>query len=57
MQISSAQYRFVTPHRCGKWYPDLGQAQQQAARIGAGFRDPSSGAFQAYLGTKLEEKV
>lgn len=57
MQISSAQYRFVTPHRCGKWYPDLGQAQQQAARIGAGFRDPGSGAFQAYLGTRLEEKV
>jgi len=54
MHTQCALYRFVTPHRCGKWYHDLGTAQQQAARIGAGFRDPSNGAFQAYLGTRLE---
>lgn len=57
MQIQPAQYRFVTPHRCGKWYPDLDQARQQAERIGAGFRDPLSGLFQAYFGTRLEERV
>jgi hypothetical protein len=54
MQTQCAHYRFVTPHRCGKWYSDLGTAQQQAARIGAGFRDPRDGSFQSYIGTRLE---
>ncbi|MEJ6009157.1 hypothetical protein [Novosphingobium aquae] len=47
-------YRFVTPHRAGKWYSDLHTAQQHACAIGAGFLDPRSGFFVAYRGTQLE---
>ena len=47
-------YRFVTPHRAGKWYPDLATAQRNAATIGAGFLASRSRTFVAYLGTKLE---
>ncbi|MBA4353652.1 MAG: hypothetical protein C0409_03060 [Novosphingobium sp.] len=47
-------YRFVTPHRTGKWYPDLLTAQRQAIAIGAGFLDPRSGMFYAYKDTSLE---
>jgi len=54
MQTLCAHYRFVPPHRGGRCNPDLGTAQQQAARIGAGFRDPRDGSFQSYIGTRLE---
>lgn len=47
------QYRFRTPHRSGKWYDSLDQAQRFANAIGAGFLDPS-GSFVAYRGTVLE---
>ena len=48
------KYRFVTPHRNGKWYPDLIQAQRFAQTIGAGFLDRLSGRFVAYCHAKLE---
>lgn len=47
------QYRFRTPHRQGKWYSSLAQAQRFANTIGAGFLDPT-GSFVAYRGTVLE---
>ena len=47
-------YRFVTPHRTGKWYPDLLTAQRQAFAIGAGFFDERTGMFYAYRDTRLE---
>jgi hypothetical protein len=47
-------YRFVTPHRCGKWYPSLALAQDQAAHIGAGYLDRRTGSFVAYRETRLE---
>lgn len=50
------RYRFVTPHRTGKWYPDLITAQQHACAIGAGFFDTRSGRFYAYPGTALETR-
>ena len=48
------RYRFITPHRRGKWYPDLSTAQRFAAQIGAGFMESRTGKFFAYRGTKLE---
>ena len=48
------KFRFVTPHRIGKWYDDLGLAQRFAAAIGAGFLDSRSGRFVAYRETRLE---
>jgi hypothetical protein len=48
------RYRFVTPHRRGKWYPDLKTAQRFAAKIGAGFLERRSGRFFAYPDTRLE---
>jgi hypothetical protein len=48
------RYRFVTPHRIGKWYPDLETAKRCACKIGAGFMDSRTGRFIAYVGTKLE---
>ena len=48
------RYRFITPHRRGKWYPDLQTAQSFAVKIGAGFLERRSGRFFAYRGTKLE---
>lgn len=48
------RYRFITPHRTGKWYPDLATAQRFACDIGAGFLDRRSGQFVRYLGTKME---
>jgi hypothetical protein len=48
------KFRFVTPHRSGKWYSDLSLAQRFANSIGAGFLDPRSGQFVAYPGTRLE---
>jgi hypothetical protein len=53
----TTMFRFVTAHRTGKWYPDLVTAQQQAGAIGAGFRDPRSGMFYQYPGTRLETQV
>ena len=47
-------YRFVTPHRHGKWYSDLQTAKRFACSIGAGYYDPPSGTFIAYRETKLE---
>jgi hypothetical protein len=47
------QYRFRTPHRSGKWYGSLQQAQRFANAIGAGFLDPTGG-FVPYRGTILE---
>lgn len=49
-------FRFVTPHRKGKWYPDLTTAQRQASAIGAGFYDPRGGAFYQYPDTRLETR-
>lgn len=48
------RYRFVTPHRTGKWYSDLETAKRFASAIGAGFMDTRTGRFIAYVGTKLE---
>lgn len=50
------RYRFITPHRIGKWYPDLKTAQRFAAQIGAGFMEVRTGKFFPYLGTRLEVK-
>lgn len=47
-------YRFITPHRAGKWYRDLKTAQRHACQIGAGFLAELSGEFCAYRGTRLE---
>jgi hypothetical protein len=49
-----SKYRFVTPHRIGKWYQDLSLARRFASVIGAGFYDNRSGEFVAYPGTRLE---
>lgn len=48
------RFRFVTPHRIGKWYADLDLAKRFADAIGAGFLDRRSGRFVAYKGTRLE---
>jgi len=48
------RFRFVTPHRIGKWYGELRLAQRFANTIGAGFLDRRSGRFVAYPGTRLE---
>ena len=48
------KYRFVTPHRHGKWYTDLKQAQRFASAIGAGFLERLTGRFVAYRDTRLE---
>ncbi|MFC0685945.1 MULTISPECIES: hypothetical protein [Sphingomonadaceae] len=48
------RFRFITPHRTGKWYATLELAQRFASQIGAGFLDLRSGRFVAYPGTRLE---
>ena len=48
------RYRFVTPTRAGKWYPDLFTAQRHACDIGAGFLAELTGDFCAYRETRLE---
>lgn len=48
------KFRFVTPHRCGKWYPDLSLAQRFADAIGAGFLERRTGRFVLYPETRLE---
>jgi hypothetical protein len=50
------RYRFVTPHRTGKWYSDLKTAQQFAYQIGAGFLCKLTGQFVAYRETRLERQ-
>ncbi|MFC0203388.1 hypothetical protein [Novosphingobium soli] len=51
------RYRFVTPHRTGKWYPDLQTAQRHACEIGAGFFDRMTGRFVAYVETMMETTI
>ncbi|WP_225207187.1 hypothetical protein [Novosphingobium huizhouense] len=53
----TTQYRFLTAHRTGKWYPDLRTAQEQAYAIGAGFLEQRTGEFYQYPGTRLETRV
>ena len=48
------RFRFVTPHRRGKWYPDLKLAQRFAETIGAGFLERSSGQFVLYPDARME---
>ena len=50
------RYRFITPHRTGKWYSDLRTAQRFACDIGAGFLDRLTGKFVAYRETRLESQ-
>jgi hypothetical protein len=50
------RYRFITPHRTGKWYSDLQTAQRFACKIGAGFLDRLTGKFVAYRETRLERQ-
>lgn len=50
------RFRFVTPHRAGKWYTDMREAQAHAYRIGAGFLDRISGKFVAYRETRIEQR-
>ncbi|MBU6266643.1 MAG: hypothetical protein KGN34_03820 [Sphingomonadales bacterium] len=50
----TTHYRFVTPHRIGKWYPDLATAQRHACTIGAGFHCARTSTFIAYRETRLE---
>ncbi len=56
MRLDMTRYRFVTPHRTGKWYTDLRTAQAQASAIGAGFLASRWGRFVAYRGTRLERE-
>ena len=48
------KFRFVTPHRTGKWYSSLAEAQRFADRIGAGFTERLTRRFVAYKHTRLE---
>jgi hypothetical protein len=48
------RYRFITPYRTGKWYPDLATAQRFACDIGAGFLEKRSGKFYRYRDTRME---
>jgi hypothetical protein len=55
--LAMTKFRFVTPHRIGKWYTDLSLAQRFASAIGAGFFDRRSGRFVAYRETRLETET
>ena len=48
------RFRFVTPHRVGKWYSDLNLAPRLAETIGAGVLERRTGQFVLYPGTRLE---
>ena len=48
------RFRFVTPHRVGKWYADLNLAQRLAETIGAGFLERRTGQFVLYPGARME---
>lgn len=50
------QYRFVTPHRRGKWYPSIEIAQENAVKIGAGFFDGRNGKFYQYRESRVETR-
>jgi hypothetical protein len=52
--ITMSKYRFITPHRAGKWYSDLETAKRFACKFGAGFFDSHTKQFVAYVHTKLE---
>lgn len=54
--MAMKMFRFVTPHRVGKWYSDLNLARKQAMAIGAGYLDRRSGKFVAYCNTRLETR-
>lgn len=51
------EYRFVTPQKTGKWYPDLKLAKKQACTIGAGYYDKASDRFFKYRETQLEVRA
>lgn len=48
------RFRFVTPHRVGKWYADLNLAQRLAETIGAGFLERRTGKFVLYPESRME---
>ena len=48
------RFRFVTPHRVGKWYSDLNLAQRLAETIGAGFLERRTGQFVLYPEARME---
>lgn len=48
------RFRFITPHRAGKWYADLNLAQRLAEKIGAGFLERRTGQFVLYPGVRME---
>ena len=48
------RFRFVTPHRVGKWYADLNLAQRFADKIGAGFLERRTGQFVLYPEARME---
>ena len=48
------RFRFVTPHRAGKWYADLNLAQRLAETIGAGFLERRTGKFVLYPESRME---
>ena len=48
------RFRFVTPHRVGKWYADLNLAQRLAETIGAGFLERRTGRFVLYPEARME---
>ena len=48
------RFRFVTPHRVGKWYADLNLAQRFAETIGAGFLERRTGRFVLYPEARME---
>ncbi len=55
--LAMVEYRFVTPHRSGKWYRSLREAQRFAFRIGAGFLSEATLAFVSYPGVRLEKRI
>ena len=53
-QPAMKRFRFVTPHRVGKWYADLNLAQRFAETIGAGFLERRTGKFVLYPESRME---
>ena len=53
-KLPKKRFRFVTPHRHGKWYSDLNLAQRFANAIGAGFLETRTGQFVLYPGVRLD---
>ena len=52
--LAMKRFRFVTPHRVGKWYADLNLAQRLAETIGAGFLERRTGKFVLYPESRME---